>query len=148
MSALAIDTTASLAIRSNIKELEKTIQAMPESLGKDPFPLNHVFAGGMYAREMKAPADHYIVGKIHKHPHISILCSGTITIVTESGGRETITGPCVMSSPAGQQRAAYTHTDIVWITVNLTNSTDLDEIEKELTVDSHDELALLPGESV
>lgn len=92
---------------------------------------NHYFAPGMYGRELPIPADSYVIGKIHKHQHITILMSGTATINTDKG-MQTITGPHVWVSQVNAKRILHTVTDCVFFTVHATNETDLDLLEAEL----------------
>jgi hypothetical protein len=58
--------------------------------------------------------------------------SGKVSVLTESGGAETLTGPRSMISPAGTKRVVYAHEDTVWITVHVTEETNLEKIEKEI----------------
>jgi quercetin dioxygenase-like cupin family protein len=102
-------------------------------------PLQHTFAPGAYARTIFIPAGTFVVGKIHKHPHLNILSQGKVTVVTEEGGRETLEGPLTMVSPPGTKRGVYTHTDTTWTTVHLTDHKDLKEIEQEVIAGSYDE---------
>lgn len=107
-------------------------------------PLKHVFAPGgackhVYAREILLPAGLTIVGKIHKHAHLNMLMKGRVSVFTEKG-REDFTGPLTMVSEAGTKRAVYAHEDTVWVTVHLTQSTDLAEIEEEIIAEDFEEL--------
>lgn len=104
-------------------------------------PLTHKFTDGIYVREIFIPAGTYIVGKIHKHGHPNFLMSGTVQVVTESGGVETLKGPLSMISPPGTKRALRAITDLVWVTVhhNPTNTQDLDELEKIVIAESYEE---------
>lgn len=107
-------------------------------------PLKHVFAPGgsckhVYAREILLPAGLTIVGKIHKHAHLNMLMKGRVSVFTEKG-REDFTGPLTMVSQAGTKRAVYAHEDTVWVTVHLTQSTDLEEIEAEIIAKDFAEL--------
>lgn len=96
-------------------------------------PPKHHFAPGMYGRELAIPADSVVVGKIHRHQHITILLSGTATINTDKG-METITGPHTWISQEGAKRALYTHTDCVFFTchLNASDTQDLDALEAEI----------------
>lgn len=107
-------------------------------------PLKHFFAPGhtckhVYAREILLPAGLTIVGKIHKYAHLNMLMRGRVSVFTEKG-REEFTGPLTMVSQAGTKRAVYAHEDTVWVTVHLTQSTDLEEIEDEIIAKDFEEL--------
>lgn len=116
--------------------IRKYLYEMQAAVGTDlepvECPLQHVFAPGAYARTMFIPAGTQIVGKIHKHAHLNILSQGTVCVITESGGEERLTGPLTMCSPPGTKRMVCAVTNVVWTTIHLTNSTDLDEIEAEV----------------
>ena len=46
--------------------------------------------------------------------------------------------PQVMCSKAGTKRVVYTHTDTIWTTVHLTESTDLEEIEEQIIAKNYE----------
>jgi hypothetical protein len=100
-------------------------------------PLKHSYADGVYVREIFIPKNKVLVGKIHKHSHPNFLMKGKVTVITESGGRETLEAPLSMISPAGTKRVVWAHEDTVWITVHVTDKTDVDEIEQEVIVPSY-----------
>ena len=91
----------------------------------------HYFAPGMYGRELFIPADSIVVGKIHRHQHITMLIKGEATINTDKG-MERIAAPYVWISQVDAKRALVTHTDCIFFTVHATNETDLELLEAEL----------------
>lgn len=97
-------------------------------------PLQHTFAPDVYIRTIMLPKGSVILGKIHKHAHGNILSSGTVTVLTESGGVERLTGPLTMLSEAGTKRAVYAEADAVWTTIhpNPSNTRDLAQLESEI----------------
>jgi hypothetical protein len=126
----------SLEARAKIMALQEAMVGVLDQAGIDrEQELVHV-----YAREILLPAGLTIVGKIHKHAHLNMLMKGRVSVFTEKG-REDFTGPLTMVSKAGTKRAVYAHEDTVWVTVHLTQSTDLDEIEDEIIAKDFDELA-------
>lgn len=128
-------------IRDAIMEVEKKIIDLPGSFvgNNDYCPLKHSFAPGVYVREIFIPAGTILTGKIHKYEHPNFLMSGEVTVFTESGGAEKLTGPVSMISPALTKRIVYAHTDVVWITVHATDETDVGKIEEEITLKSYEE---------
>lgn len=105
-------------------------------------PLQHNFAPGSYARTIAIPEGSLVVGKIHKHAHQNIVSRGLVTVVTEFG-RETIDArvmPVIFTSKPGSKRALYCHTDVVWTTIHLTDSTNLADIEREIIASDYEEL--------
>jgi len=123
--------------RESILNLQNEMLAMDQTL--DQFPLTHHFAPGVYAREMFLPAGQTIVGKIHKHAHLNIVSKGVVIVSTEEGSKE-LKAPCVFTSYAGTKRAVHIKEDAIWITIHVTDKTDLKEIEKELIAASFDDL--------
>jgi len=121
--------------RQKLYDLQASLAQLPDI----EFPLQHVFAPGVYARTIILPAGSVIVGKIHKHAHVNILSMGTVDVITESGGVERLSGPLTMVSPPGTKRAVYAHTDSVWTTIHPTNETDLDKIEDEVIAKTYSE---------
>lgn len=91
----------------------------------------HYFAPGMYGRELAIPRDTVVVGKIHRHRHLTLLIKGTATINTDRG-MEKITAPHVWVSQEGAKRALYTESDCVFFTCHATNETDFEKLEAEL----------------
>lgn len=94
-------------------------------------PTEHYFADGMYCRSLFRPAGTLIVGKVHRKEHFYVVCSGTVKVTTDDGVQE-ITGPRVIVSKPGTKRAVLAMTDATCLTVHRTDSTDLDEIEREV----------------
>ena len=121
-------------IRQHIIHIEKLLSKVDgHTVGdSESCPLKHSFCDGMYVREIKIPKDTILTGKIHKHEHPNFLMSGTVMVITESGGEEILHGPLSMISEAGTKRALYAVTDLVWITIHLNpkNTRDLEELEE------------------
>lgn len=133
--------TSPLEIRSKICQIEQLMRGSVDA-GEmvdtaETYPLKHTFADGIYVREMSIPAGHMIVGKIHRHDHLNFISKGRVTVITEQGGVEELTGPCTMISPAGVKRLLFTHEDTVWTVAHVTDKTDLDEIEAEVIAASY-----------
>jgi hypothetical protein len=130
--------------RAEILKIEKTISECPQAYFGDNerCPLFHSFADGVYVREIQIPAGELLVGKIHRHSHPNFLLHGKVTVITEEGGQETLTAPCYMISPAGTKRAVYVHEDCSWVTVHVTDETDLEKIEEYVIAKDYDDDAL------
>jgi len=128
--------------REKITDLQNTMLEMESTL--DEFKLTHHFAPGVYAREMFLPQGHTIVGKIHKHAHLNIIQKGIVVVSTEEGSKE-MSGPCVFTSYAGTKRAVYIKEDAIWITIHVTDETDLEKIEDQIIAKDFD--AIEDGET-
>lgn len=130
----------SVVARGQIELFEKMLNDLPEDNKVDPEVLTtHHFAPGVYARMIFVPKGHYIVGKIHKHVTMNIVCKGKISVKTEKG-MLTFTAPCIVNSDAGIKKAAYALEDTWWVNIHATDETDLDKIEKEFIVEDYVQL--------
>jgi hypothetical protein len=129
--------------RAKIINLQDVMSEMDSAL--DAFPVTHHFAPGVYAREMFLPADHTIIGKIHKHAHINIISKGRVKVSTEEGSEEidATDHPVTFTSLAGTKRAVYVIEDTIWTTIHVTTETDLEKIEDEIIAKSYDDLKLI-----
>ena len=128
-------------IRSYITGLQAQILASPDSLPEDSCPVKHVFAPGMYAREMSIPKGMLLIGKIHRGSHINVVSKGSIRVLTEQGTK-VINAPCSFVSEGGTKRVGVALEDTVWTTFHVTNSTDLKEIEKEIIAEDFSDIEL------
>ena len=102
-------------------------------------PTKHSFADGCYIREIFNPAGEIIVTKIHKKEHPFFLMKGNMTILTENGF-EYREAPYHGITYPGTKRVIYTHTDCLFVTVHVTNETDLEKIEEEVIAKDFDSL--------
>lgn len=126
--------------RDDIVRLENAMLDLPEEVKVDLKDATlHHFAPGVYVRELRIPAGVCLTGKIHKHEIMNILVSGTIQVTTDNGIEE-LTGPMIFNSAAGSKKAGFTLTDVVWLNVHPTESTDLEEIEEEFIAPSFEAL--------
>lgn len=139
MVNLKIDIQA----RSKIVSLEEAMKARPDNLGEDPFPLEHSFAPGLYARQVTCPAGAVIVTKLHKTEHFIFMLKGRVRVVTEDGPVE-IVAPCMFRNPIGVKRAVHVLEETVWINVmaNPDELTDMDAIEDRYIAKNYSELGL------
>lgn len=119
--------------------LENIIKATDGALGKDPFPLKHSFAEGVYIRELHIKKGHLCVGALHKDSYTNIILSGDMSVVTEDGFKR-VSGPSYSIAPEMTKRFGYAHADTVWLTVhpNPTNSEDIDWLESQLHIENYE----------
>jgi hypothetical protein len=120
-------TTDAVPSREKLLRLEAAMLEQPQI----EIPVRHIFAPGLYAREIVIPKGTLLTGKIHKTPHLNVISQGDISVLTEHGIQR-ITGPAVLVSSAGIKRAGYAHEETRWMTVHVTNETDLSKLEEEL----------------
>jgi len=94
-------------------------------------PLKHSFADGMYIREVVNEPNQVIVTKIHKQKHPFFLLEGEMSILTDDGVVR-VSAPHYGITEPGTKRVIYTHSECKFVTVHLTEKTDLAEIEQEV----------------
>ncbi|MDM1247101.1 hypothetical protein HX005_06855 [Acinetobacter sp. R933-2] len=117
-----------------VRDVQQQIQDSAELID---VPIQNHFAPGVYLRQMDAKAGTLVVSKMHRTEHMNILLTGSLTVATENG-IELMKAPVVLKSMPGTKRIGYFHEDSSWITVHPTNSTDLEEIEKQVIVPDHE----------
>jgi hypothetical protein len=121
--------------REKVIEFEKQLLSTDGALVGEELekvsPLKHSFADGCYIREIFIPANGLVISKIHKIAHPFFLVEGEVSILTENGVVH-LKAPHNSITLAGTKRILYTHTNCRFITVHVTSSTDLQEIENEV----------------
>ena len=141
-SSALLETNPVKNVREDILDLEKALSKQPGAVfgDSDLMPLKHSFAEGAYVREIFIPKGTVLTGKIHRHSHPNFLMKGEVIVVTEDGGREHLKAPLSLISKAGTKRAILALEDTVWITVHVTNETDLEKIEDYVIAKTYEEL--------
>jgi ssRNA-specific RNase YbeY (16S rRNA maturation enzyme) len=114
------------ALRDKIAVAEKMMESYPQVVIEP----KHYFVPGAYIREITIPAGVMLTSKTHRTKHISIMLTGDMTIPTQ-GGQKRITAPQIEIGEAGSKRIGLAHEDSRWITIHLTDETDLNKIEAE-----------------
>lgn len=112
-------------------DLEEVVGASSMSVGQagiDDMTFHH-FADGVYIREMRLPQFTFLTGAIHRTAHLSVMCSGDISILSVAGLRRIDTPTAVPTVP-GVKRVGFSHLPTVWMDVhpNPDNERDLDKL--------------------
>ncbi|WP_321842686.1 hypothetical protein [Burkholderia cepacia] len=115
-------------MRARVEVLESQIEKLPQA----ECPVRHIFAPGIYAREMTIPAGVVLTGAVHRTEHLNIVSKGRITVSTDDGMKE-VCAPFTFVSKPGTKRVGYAHEETVWTTIHATTTTDLDQLVEELT---------------
>lgn len=128
---LGTGTLAKRESRALILGFEASIRDIPGHMEGDCFPIRHIHAPGIYAREITLPVGTVLVGKIHRERHINFIERGHVQMFTEFGGLEELSGPCMLVSEPGTKRTVHVLEETVWTTVhhNPNNETDLEKLE-------------------
>lgn len=130
--------------RKDILDFEAYIKNLPNAFDECPYELFHSFANGMYTREIHIPAGDIAVGKIHRDDYFVNVIKGKLWVMSEYGSKE-ITAPASFVAKAGVKHIVYTLEDTVWADTHKTDKTTIEEAEKEIFVDSYQELDRLNG---
>jgi len=138
------DKQNAINVTANRESMKKAIDIMVEGIKDGEFteqecPVTHRFAPHCYLREIFMPKGTLIIGKIHKTEHFNVVLTGEVTVVTPTS-RERFKAPHTFISKAGVQKAVAVHEDCIWQTIHITDSTDIDEIEREVIAKSYDDL--------
>jgi len=125
-------------VRTKILQAEELMRQHPDAMEDDCCPLKHKFVDGAYVREIYMPAGMLLTSKIHKVKHPFFIMKGDVSVLnSEEGGAVRHKAPYWGITPANTKRILFIHEDTVWITVHITDSQDLEEIEKEIIAPSY-----------
>jgi quercetin dioxygenase-like cupin family protein len=119
-------------VRSKLYSLESKLLQFPQR----ELPLEHLFAHGVYARQMFIPKGTLLTGKIHKFSHINVVLKGDISVATESGVQR-IKAPAIFVAEPGTKRAGFAHEDTIFINFHGTFETDVEKLEDELVTNDY-----------
>jgi len=109
------------------------VQAELAKLPQVEIETNHYFAGGVYCRTTHIPKGMMFTGKIQRRDHIFCVLKGSVYIWTDNG-MVTLNAGDVIVAKAGAKRIGYVLEDLICMACYQTDSTDIDEIEREVTV--------------
>ena len=137
MSNLAVieEMLPAEALMENVLQFEAVVKTLPQYEPKTV----HTFHAGMYCREAWLKANQLAVGRVHKKEHLFYIVSGTVNITTPDGV-QVITGPAVFKSQPGVKRACHTLTDAHFLNIHIAESTNVEDVEKELVEDDPDSM--------
>ena len=96
-------------------------------------PVEHIFAPGVYIREMKIPAGTMFVGRAHRYGHLCQLVKGSIIMITPNG-KVRLDAPAQIHTIPGYHMVLYSITDIIGRTVhpNVAECTDTKGMEDDI----------------
>lgn len=115
-------------------EIAETVKAA--NLPMRPTQVETLYADGQCARKYAMPAGQWAVTKTHKKKHF-IMVLGDCTIWTD-GAQKRLTGFHFFITHPGTKRIITAHADTLFITTHVTDLTDPDAIEAELTIPEED----------
>ena len=125
--------------RETIMAIHKQIEESEGNLGKDPFPLYHSFADGIYRREMHAPKGYFLVGRIHKNEYLVNVLKGKLWVMSEFGAKE-IEAPYEFKAKPGVKHIGFFLEDTIWVDTCKCEADNVEDAEAELYCDTYEEL--------
>ena len=117
--------------KETIDHLGDTLQRLPQV----EMPLIHLFAPGVYYREIFMPAGTLVIGHEHKTEHFNIVLTGRAKVMMD-GVIHDIKGPDVFVSPPGTSKILHIVKDMRWATIHPSDETDIEVLEDILVTKS------------
>ena len=127
---------------------KRLLEIQDDMLGKyglADLPLLHDFAPGIYTRRILMPAGSFVIGATHRTEHLNMALSGSAYVMMD-GEITFVKAPAVIKSGAGQKKCFRIVEEMIWATIHPTETTDLDELEKELIFSLPEERAMIDAE--
>jgi hypothetical protein len=98
-------------------------------LPQAPCNVRHIFAPGIYMRELSVRADTYMIGHTQRFEHVNILSKGRVRIFNEDRSVTELSAPLTFIGKPGK-KVGYVVDDIVWTNVYATDETDIETLEE------------------
>lgn len=131
MHLQATDIVIGMPDPESVRQLEHCLIDLPQvDLG-----VSHVVHGGMCARTGMIPAGTVLTGAMTNCDNICVI-HGDITVTTDDGPMR-LTGFHVLPAKAGAKRVGVAHADTYWSTLFVTDKTDIQAIEDQMTGESN-----------
>jgi hypothetical protein len=128
--------------RRKMRTLEAKLSKLPQ-LPPEARPVRHIFAPGVYLREIFLMPGACATGAIHRFDH-ACMSLGDISVYSQDGGLKRITGCETFVSTAGVKRAVFVHAP-TWFTTIHANPTNERDPEKLAAMFTVEDWAQLPG---
>ena len=136
--SLAHDGSPPAIMRTRIDELTRYLLSLAGATTSFADRTEHIIQGGMYMRRLLIPRGELMIGKIHRVGCMNVVARGEITVLTEHGCRRVAEGEMAFSPP-GTQKVGLAHEDTLFVNVFRTDLTDLEEIEREIASEVHED---------
>ena len=120
-----------IKFRSHVINLEEKAKKRHDVKLNDYNKIKNTFGDGFYVREINVPAGELVITKIHKQNHPFFLLKGKCSVLTENGVKH-IEAPYYALTDIGTKRIIYCHTDVLWVCVHMSKSTNVKDIEKDI----------------
>lgn len=109
-----------------VERVESAFLKMPQV----DCPVTHLFAPGIYWRELALPAGTFAIGHKHRTEHLNVILSGRVRVLSDGHVVE-LAAPQVFVSKPGTRKMVYALEDTRWANVhsNAGDETDMDKLE-------------------
>ena len=91
-------------------------------------PVRHIFAPGIYIRELRMKKGMMAIGHSHKVDHLNVMLSGRVIILNDDGTTKELVAPCTFMGKPGRKVGIIIE-DVVWQNIYATNETDIETLE-------------------
>lgn len=125
---------ADLLLKHSVEDIEEYFLTQDQA----DLNLNESIVNGMYVRKIFIPEGTALFSKVWLEPYLDIMVSGDITVFTEHGTKR-LSGLNIMPGRKLRKRVGVAHSDTLWITVHRTDSTEVTELEDNMTCRSSDD---------
>ena len=125
--------------RQDILNIEAWVKSLKTSFDVCPYPLYQYLENGLYTREIHMSAGHLVCSHIHKDDYFIAVLKGKAWVINEYENR-IVFGPCAFTIKGGAKNILFILEDMVWIDTHNVHARELKEAEKEIFVESYDEL--------
>lgn len=138
------DKVGRLASRFMIDSYEKRLKEIAGSETGEVDEINangltEYFVGGSYVRSLLIPKGFTLVSKLWTKERLWVIVSGEVSFRTELGTRR-IKAPFIEVAPFGSKVALYAHEDTLWLAITGADSTNSEDVEKEMVAKDYTEL--------
>jgi len=135
---LAKNETAYLSVIEQFIENVPSIVALEKYLSdyeQIEIQTEHIFAGGIYIRQITIPKDAFLIGKRHRYATCDVMLSGCMTLYNGYKSKPiTVEAPMITESPAYKKKMGYAYAETVWLNAFPTNSNDIEAIERDIFI--------------
>lgn len=130
-----VATSMAVASPEAMRRLQDEVSKLPQYEPKT----RNFFHGGMYCREVWRDGGVLVIGKVHRKEHFYLIVTGRVRIGREEFGA----GALILSEP-GTKRAVLSLEPTLCMTFHRTDSTTVEEAERELVEEDERDM-YLPG---
>ena len=127
----------------SLYDLEKEMATWPGAEGENPYPLEHIFSGGVYIRQMTAPAGSLAIGKRHRYETCNMILKGEVSVyMGEDEPPKRVKAPFLFTSKPMTKKLCYFHEETIFVNIHPTSETDLEKIESHFVIPEEEYLQL------